>query len=121
MSDKKTTHLLIDTSYLWKFGPGFDHPDFMKLLRCSGVEGTLKIFIPHIVWEERRTQLLDEAYSCRRKLKESFEAMNSQLATNIVLRGFTSPALNIWNEAEIDIWSKQAMKRFATEHKIEII
>jgi|CXWL01.1.fsa_nt_gi hypothetical protein len=121
MSDKKITHLLIDTSYLYKFGTGFNHPDFMKLLRCSAVEGTLKIYIPHIVWEERRTQLLDEAYSCRRKLIESFDAMNKQVAANIVLRGFSSPALSIWNEAEIDMWSKQAMRNFATENKIEIV
>jgi hypothetical protein len=121
MSDKKITHLLIDTSYLFKFGAGFGHPDFMKLLRCSATEGTLKIYIPHIVWEERRTQLLDEAYSCRRKLKDSFEAMNKQLETNVVLRGFAAPTLSIGNEAEINEWSKQAMERFATENKIEIV
>jgi hypothetical protein len=121
MSDKKIVHLLIDTSYLWKFGAGFDHPDFMKLLRCSAIEGTLKIFIPHIVWEERRTQLLDEAYSSIRKLRESFDALNKQLAANIVLRGLVSPTLSCWNESEIDTWSKQAMRRFATENKIEIV
>lgn len=121
MSDKKITHLLIDTSSLFKFKSGFDHPDFMKLLHCSAIEGTVKIYIPHIVWEERRTQLLDEAYSCRRKLKESFEAMNKQLAMNIALKGFASPALSIGNEAEINEWSKQAMDRFATENKIEIV
>ena len=122
MSDeKKITHLLIDTSYLFKFGTGFEHPDFMNLLHCSAVEGTLKIYIPHIVWEERRTQLLDEAYSSRRKLRESFEALNKELATNIILKGLASPALSVWSESEIDTWSKEAMKNFAAANKIEIV
>ncbi|MGH7184629.1 MAG: PIN domain-containing protein, partial [Nitrospiraceae bacterium] len=100
---------------------GFDHPDFMKLLHFSAIDGTLKIFIPHIVWEERRTQLLDEANSSRRKLRDSFEALSKQLATNIVLRGLASPALNVWSESEIEAWSREAMKSFATANKIEIV
>lgn len=121
MSDTKITHLLIDTSYLYKFGTGFDHPDFMKLLHCSTIDGTLKIYIPHIVWEERRTQLLDEAYSSRRKLRESFDALNKEISTNIILRGIAPPALSIWSESEIDMWSREAMKRFAIANKIEIV
>jgi hypothetical protein len=121
MSDNKITHLLIDNSCLYKFGPGFDHPDFMKLLRCSAVEGTLKIFVPHIVWEERRTQLRDDVYSCMRRLKTSFDDLNKQLATNIVLKGLAIPALNLWDESEIDVWSKESMKSFASTNKIEIL
>src|SRR5687768_3669533 len=98
MSDKKITHLLIDTSSLYKFGVGFDHPDFMKLLHYSRDEGIVKIFIPHIVWEERRTQLLDEAYSSMRKLKDAFTQINKQWESNIVLKGLGCPMLTMCNE-----------------------
>jgi hypothetical protein len=121
MSDKKITHLLIDTSYLFKFGPGLNHSDFMRLIHHSTTEGTLKIHIPHIVWEERRTQLLDEAYSSRRKLRESFEALKREMATNIVFDGISSPTLlGLWSESDLEAWSKEAMTRFATANKIEI-
>lgn len=121
MSDKKITHLLIDTSYLFKFGAGLKDPDFMKLLRHANKEGPLKIHIPHIVWEERRTQLLDEAYSSRRKLKKSFEDLETALSTNIVLNGISSPTLlGLWSESDLDAWSKEAMKRFAIANNIEI-
>jgi hypothetical protein len=121
MSSKTITHLLIAPPYLHKFGTGFAHPDFMKLLHCSTVDGTLKIYIPHIVWEERRTQLLDEAYSRRGKLRESFDALNKEISTNIILRGITPPTMSLWSESEIDNWSKEAMKSFATANKIEIV
>jgi hypothetical protein len=59
MADKKPLHLLIDTSYLRR--AGFGDPDFRLLLHFSKTD-RLKIFVPHIVWEERRTQLLEKAF-----------------------------------------------------------
>jgi hypothetical protein len=120
MPDKMTC-LLIDTSALYKFGSGFKDPDFRKLLHYCGVGGTLKIFIPHIVWEERRTQLLDEAYGSIRALQQSFNALSNKWEANIVLDGLRSPVLSICDGSEIDAWSREVMKCFAAEHKIEIV
>jgi hypothetical protein len=118
MSDNKIKYLLIDTSYLKK--AGFYHPDFQNLLRLSK-DGELKIFIPHIVWEERRTQLLEEAYGNMRGLSKAFEKVTEQSARNIVFNGLTSPTLIIWTEAEVDASSKKAMMAFAAENKVEIV
>ena len=121
MADKKITHLLIDTSYLFKFGPAFKHPDFMKLLHYSAVDGTVKIYIPHIVWEERRTQLLEDAYARAKDLRSAFDKLNKEISTNIVLHGVTPPTLHFRSDSEIDAFSKEAMKTFAANHKIEVL
>ncbi len=118
MSDKKTIHLMIDTSVLR--GDGFDDPDFRKLLQLSK-DGSLRIYIPYIVWEERRTQLIDKLYNGARKLSESFETLKSQFSGSIFVQDLSPPALSIWSKAEIVAKSKKVMADFAAENKIEIV
>lgn len=120
MSDKTITHLLIDTSCLWDAGSDFNHPDFRKLLEFSK-NGELKILIPHIVWEERRTQLLDKLYGKVRGLSESFEALKTQFSGNFLVQSLPPPTLTIWNKAEIDARSKKVMADFADDNKIVIV
>lgn len=72
MSDQKITFLLIDTSYLRAVS--FSDPDFRKLPQRSK-EDVLKIFIPHIVREERRTQFREVAYDKVRKLRQQFDGL----------------------------------------------
>lgn len=118
MSKSEIKYLLLDTSYLRK--AGFDHPDFRNLLRLSKA-GKLKIFIPHIVWEERRTQLLEGAYANMRSLSKAFEKLTEQSVRNILFGGLTPPTLIIWTEGEIDTNSKTVMTAFAAENKVEIV
>ena len=120
MSDKRIEHLLIDTSGLWAAGADFNHPDFRMLLQLSK-EGDLKLFIPHIVWEERRTQLLDKLYSKVRGLNESLEQLKSQSSGNILVQGLTAPILTIWDKPEIEAKSKKVMADFASDNKITIV
>jgi predicted nucleic acid-binding protein len=120
MSDKTITHLLIDTSCLWDAGSDFNHSDFRMLLELSK-RGELKIFIPHIVWEERRTQLLEKLCGKVRALSESFEELKTRSSENLLVKGLIPPALTIWNKAEIDAKSKKVMADFAAENKIIIV
>src|ERR1700731_1560865 len=120
MSEKKTTYLLLDTSYLRKAGSGFDSPNFRKLLLLSKQE-ILHIFIPHIVWEERRTQLRETALAELRKLRAAFDRVNGQIEKNVIFGGLTPPILSVWSELDQDKHSKLAMATFAAENKINII
>jgi hypothetical protein len=118
MSDKKISYLLIDTSYLK--GVGFRDPDFQKLLQRSQ-QNALKIFIPHIAWEERRTQLLEEAQNLVRKYKQQFDDLNASLPHKFLLGGLNPPTLNMWTSAEIEARSKEFMTQFVAENKIEVV
>jgi predicted nucleic acid-binding protein len=118
MPENDIRYLLLDTSYLRDVG--FSDPDFRKLLRLSQ-ENKLKIFIPHIVWEERRTQLMEKARDRVRKLRKEFDGLSAELPSNFVLEGLAPPTLNIWTDAEIDARSKDVMAAFALENKVEIV
>jgi predicted nucleic acid-binding protein len=111
-------HLLIDTSYLG--GVTFGDVELQKLLRHSR-EGELKIFIPHIVWEERRTQLLEETKNDVTKLRTAYQKVFERTGRDLVLTGLQRPALGIWSDLEMDANSRSAMAAFAAEHKIEIV
>jgi hypothetical protein len=110
-------HLLIDTSYLG--GVAFGDGEFQKLLRYSR-EGELKIFIPHLVWEERRTQLLEEAKNDVLKLRAAYQKVVGRAGRDLVLAGLPRPTLGIWDDADMDRSSRVALTEFAVEHKIEI-
>jgi PIN domain len=111
-------HLLIDTSYLT--GVNFGDGDLQKLLRYSR-EGELKIFIPRLVWEERRTQLLECAKSDVTKLRDAFQKVLDRAGRNITLVGLPPPILRLWSNADMDSNSRSALAAFAAEHKIEIV
>lgn len=114
----KLLPLFIDTSYLTKLG--FRHPDFQKLLRYSK-DGQIKIFMSHIAWEERRTQLTDEIYSQVRSLRKAVEQLQAPHLGGIPIQGLAPVALTVWSEGEIDARSRETMDTFATEHRLEII
>jgi len=114
----KIRHLFIDTSYLG--GVSFGDGEFQKLLRYSR-EGELKIFIPHIVWEERRTQLMEEARNEVLKLRTAFQKVLDRAGRDLVLAGLPRPTLGIWSDADMDGSSRSALAAFAAEHKIQIV
>jgi len=115
-----TMHLLMDTCYLKGAGNNFQHPDLRKLLHLSK-GGDLEIFIPHIAWEERRTQMVEDAKGNLNKLILSFESVKRKMETNAVLKGLSNPILRVWNDADIEENSKEAFLAFEIENKITII
>lgn len=98
MLDKKISHLLIDTSYLR--AAGFNHSDFRKLLHFSKLQ-LLNIYIPHIAWEERRTQFLEVVLGKISTVTDAFNKLKSEMRGNFVLDGFPPPTLNIWSESDV--------------------
>ena len=118
MSDKKITHLLIDTSYLRK--AGLNNPDF-RLLLLRSQENVVKIFVSHIAWEELRTQFLDSARTKVRKVQKEFNELSALWPANFLLRDFAPPTLNLCNEADLEVRSKEVMAKFSTDNKIEIV
>lgn len=118
MANKKLFHLLIDTSYLRR--AGFNDPNLRLLLHFSKTD-LLKIFVPHIVWEERRTQLLEVAFGKIKTVSDAFDKLKAELPRNFVLDGLPPPTLSLWTRADLDVQSKKAMAEFAAEHKIEIV
>jgi len=120
MVERNVLHVLIDTSYLWRVG--FSNPDFRKLLLyCQEPEKRIRIFVPHIAWEERRTQLFDEVHSQVRKLRESVDALKVPRLGGIVIEGLSPLTINIWTDAEIDSGSRATMEKFADDNGIEVI
>lgn len=118
MPDKKISHLVIDTSYLRT--AGLNHPDFRRLLHYSQMD-LLKVYIPHIVWEERRTQFLEAALTKVSKVTDAFDKLKSEMPGNFVLNGLPSPTLNIWSKADVDTNSKKVLMGFAAANKIVIV
>ncbi len=120
MANKKVTYLFIDTSYLKDAKANFGHPDFMELLRRSN-EDEVKIFISQIAWEERRTQLVEEARQFVGKFTTAYVALNRHFAHNIVCSGLEPASMSLCTEEAIDASSKESMNIFAKNNKIKII
>jgi hypothetical protein len=124
MPKSAVKHLLIDTSCLRQAGDTFQHPDFQKLLRWANETkdpDRLKIYVPHIVWEERRTQLLRDILAHRRAAVLALSALKRQLDHSILLQGLAPPSLTLWEIAELGSHSRRAMAKFAADNQIEVI
>jgi hypothetical protein len=118
MVEANVLPLFIDTSYLRK--TGFHHPDFQLLLRYSK-EGQIKIFVSHIAWEERRTQLTEDLYSKVRSLRRLVEDLQTPRLGRIAIQGLDPVAVTAWSDSEIDAQSRETMEGFAAQNKIEIV
>lgn len=116
--EKKTVYILVDTSFLRSVS--FGDPDFRKLLEYSKNQ-VVKIFVPHIAWEERRTQFLEKACEKVGKVTAAFTRLEAEIADNFILNGMQPPELNIWNDSDINARSIAVMHSFATENDIQIV
>lgn len=114
----KISHLFIDTSYLG--GVAFGDGDLQKLLRYSR-EGRLKIFIPRLVWEERRTQLLETTRAEVVQLRAAFQKVQARADRDLVLAGLARPTLGIWSDEDMDANSRTALNAFASDHRLQIV
>jgi len=118
MTDRKLTHLILDTSYLRAVG--FKDPDFRKVLEHAKAK-RLRVLVPHIAWEEWRTQLLEEHLKLVRDLRAADERLARKMARNFLLNGLERPLLVLWPDDEVDGHSKKTMQAFAANNGIEVV
>jgi len=107
--------VFLDTSYIRKVG--FRHPDFQKLIEYTK-SSRLKLFVSFIAWEERRTQFLTEAESQISKVRKEFDALSRKQADNFILLGLPAPAIDLWEQSELEARSHEAMTNFAKDNNI---
>lgn len=113
----KVFHVLIDSSVL--YDTHFNHPDFRLLLQRSQ-ERKIKIYIPHIVLEEHRTQMTAEIDQKVKEANRAFRlASRSERKHLFFTQGLREPHFELWTPEEIDKHSRQVVKDFVLENKIE--
>lgn len=98
---------------------GFKNPDFRKLLEHAKAK-RLQVLVPHIAWEEWRTQLLEESLELVRDLRTAHQKLAHKMAGNLLLDGLEHPALVLWSDDEVDGHSKKTMQIFAASNGIEV-
>src|SRR5450830_967396 len=92
-------HVVFDTSLLRR--TPFGKANFERLLRRVQ-QGVLKLYIPYIALEERRTQLLDEHLQLTAQLRSKFDELQSgQLA--MLIEGLPKPELLFPNKEEVQL------------------
>jgi hypothetical protein len=118
MAGEAVLYLLLDTSYLRSVS--FSDPDFRRLLQFSK-DGMIRILVPYIVWEERRTQLADAILGKVRKLRAGIEELNAPWMGGLITEGPVYLTAGLWTDSEIVARSKEVMARLAEESRIEIV
>ena len=112
--EKKTVFILVDTSFLRSVS--FGDPDFRKLLEYSKNQ-VVKIFVPHIAWEERRTQFLEKACEKVGKVTTAFTKLEAENRSSIK---FAKRSLVQWlpttdwsakcaQQCKILVWSRESL------------
>lgn len=110
--------VFLDTSAIRK--AGFRHPDFQKLLEYSK-SNTVRLFVSYIAWEELRTQLLETACAEVIQVQRNFEALRREQPESFILQGLRSPVMELWDRAEIEARSQEAMEEFARDNRITVV
>jgi len=110
--------VFLDTSAIRK--AGFRHPDFQKLLEYSK-SNIVRVFVSYIAWEELRTQLLETACAEVIQVRQNFEALRRGQPESFILQGLRSPVMELWDRAEIEARSQEAMEEFARDNRITVV
>ena len=119
MAHNKIAALILDTSYLRSVSISND-PDFMRLLRfCK--ERVIDIFVPHIVWEERRAQYLDGIYAKVVKANEAFRRLNEDWDNRFITGSLPPPRMDIPSRQELILKSREVFTKFASDHGLKIV
>ena len=110
----------METSFIRQ--AGFGHPDLRKLfLFAKQPESRIRIYVPHIAWAERRTQLSEEFRSNVRKVEDGISRLRNPHLAGIPLQALVLPEFELWSDSEIEHASEEAMAAFAKENKITIV
>ncbi|MDZ5455790.1 PIN domain-containing protein [Azohydromonas lata] len=110
-------HIVIDTNLMHE--RPFGHPDFKRLLRLSQL-GLAKVYIPLIALEERRTQLVDKYEEIVAQLRSKAGEL-SKRELPMILEGLPQPVLDLPSREEVYRNSAEALAKFMTDHKIEVL
>lgn len=110
-------HVVFDTSLL-RMTP-FRQANFERLLRRVQ-QGVLKLYIPYIALEERRTQLLDEHVQHAEQLRSTLQKLQrSQMA--MLIEGLPEPDLLLPNKDEVDRNSCLVLGKYLSDNKVEVL
>lgn len=110
-------HVIIDTSILSR--AHFKTGNFERLLRRVQ-QGVLRLYIPQIVIEERRTRLLFE-YS---KLAEQAKAAQRQMQRDhlaMLLEGLPAPECISPTRDEVDRNSRSVFHQYLADNRVEVL
>lgn len=111
-------HVIVDTSVLnqAQFGSG----RFDKLLRRVR-QGVLKLYIPEVVLEERRTQLLYDYNRCAEDARGALLKM-SRSPLSMLLEGIAVPGpLDLPSRDEVDRSSRVVFLKYLADNKVEVL
>lgn len=110
-------HVVFDTSLLRR--TPFRHANFERLLRRVQ-QGVLKLYIPYIALEERRTQLLDEHVQHAERLRATFkELQRGQMA--MLMEGLPEPDLMLPTKEDVDRNSRVVLGKYLIDNKVEVL
>lgn len=111
-------HVILDTSVL--NAAQFGSSRFDKLLRRSR-QGVAKIYIPEVVLEERRTQLLNDYNSHADAARGALLKM-SQSPVNMLLEGIPMPGpLDLPSREDVDRNSRAVFRKYLADNKVEVL
>lgn len=111
-------HVIVDTSVLRPahFGSSL----FDKLLRRVD-QGVMKLYIPEVVLEERRTQLLFE-YNTEADLVRGALLKMARAPLGMLLQGIPIPtSVDLPTRDEVDRNSRAVFRRYLEEKKVEVL
>ncbi|MBF5039879.1 DUF4935 domain-containing protein [Methylophilus sp. 13] len=111
-------HIFIDTNPLYSAGMGLNNGEFRKLLFHSKA-GQVKLYIPFISWEERRTQILEEALKKNKALRKAHSEFST--SKNLFLDPLPKTPMFEFDDDALKLKSKEIMAQFAKDHGIEIL
>lgn len=110
-------HVVFDTSLLRQ--TPFGQAKFERLLRRVQ-QGVLKLYIPYIALEERRTQLLDNHVQLTELLRSKFDELRrGQLA--MLTEGLPEPALLLPTKEDVNENSCVVLGKYLTDNKVEVL
>lgn len=110
-------HIVFDTSLLRR--TPFRQAGFERLLGRVQ-QGFLKLYIPYIALEERRTQLLEDYVQVVGKLQSAFgDLQRTQMA--MLLEGLPEPGLVLPTKDEVDQNSCLVLGNYLDSNKVEVL
>lgn len=110
-------HVILDTSLLRQTPLG--HPHWARLL-TRVQQGVVRVYIPQIALEERRTQLVENYEQAAAELDaKARELRRGELAR--ILEGLPQPALALPTKEEVDENSRRVFEDFLATHKVEVL
>lgn len=110
-------HVVFDTSLLRKVP--FGHPRFERLVNRVQ-QGFIKLYIPQIALEERRTQILEDYKNLAELIQSKFELLQEgQLG--MFISGLPKHELLLSSRAAVDQNSRDVLKKYLSENKVIVL